>query len=263
MRTFIQNRLPIILAALLLPQIASAQGAAVIDIMVDLYNSVFPIVFTVGILVTVIIGITLVSTTDESQMAKAKGALISLLAGAFLIKLVPVMLEVFHEQQVGTFFGGGIFLNPDNVNVQLIGIADWFVMLAVVVAVFTIIIAGFRAVASFGSENAISAARRSALHGIAGILILVLISAARIVIFQTGTPNILIQEIFLRVNIVLGLVAIVMIAILIYAGVLMILSVAHEGNTDKAKGLIFRAIIGLIVVLLSVVLVQIIINVFS
>ncbi len=222
-----------------------------------------PIVVVIGAFATIITGLTLVSTSDESYMQKAKGALIAIITGMFLVRLAPTMVRVFYEQQALLTFGTGVNPNYDNVTVELVGIAQWFEMLAITVAVFTIILAAFRAIASFGSESAHQAVRRSVLHGIGGILVIIFIGVIRIVFYADRRPNVLIQEIFFRVNIVLGFVAIVMIGIIIYAGLLMVLSVANEGNNEKAKGIIFRAIIGLIVVLLSVVLIQIVIGVFS
>lgn len=248
------------LTAALLPMPAFAQAFLVTDLLYQVMYNLYPLAFMVGVLATVVIGLTLVSSSDESQLSKAKGALIALISGGVLIRLVPTIMGIFYSQVLLHDIDPG---SVNAVNTELIGIATWFEMFAVTIAVFVVIIAGFRAIASFGSEAANTAVRRSVLHAIAGILVLVFIGVIRTVLFNDRTPNGLIAEVFLRVTMVLGLIAVVMVGVIIFAGVLMVISAANEGNVDRAKGIIFRAIIGLIVVLFSVALVQIVVGVFA
>ncbi|HRH93987.1 MAG TPA: hypothetical protein PKV72_05665, partial [Candidatus Peribacteria bacterium] len=93
-----------------------------------------------------------------------------------------------------------------------------------------------------------------------------IVMAASILIHDTvfsGSPNPLIQLILAKVLIILAIITTIAVAILIYAGFRMVTNFGNEEVFNQAKGLIFRVIAGLVIILLSYVLVIFVANAFS
>ena len=100
-------------------------------------------------------------------------------------------------------------------------------------------------------------------------------SAAGVIAFVTGFPSALAQSGFFKgegaeattitvakttslganvtqlINYVLGFLGLVAVAMLIYAGVMMVISAGNEEGVTKAKKLIIYAVIGIVIILLS------------
>ncbi|MDD5055333.1 MAG: hypothetical protein PHZ00_03625 [Candidatus Peribacteraceae bacterium] len=177
--------------------------------------------------------------------------------------------------------------NANAVGLQAEGVASWLATMAAVVGILIIIITALRAFLSFGDEASYANVRKSILHIIIGLIIIggaVLLRRAFYVptlvidgggsITETvsitfpggdpeGNPDTLIELIKDKVMIVLAVMTIVAVAILIYAGLRMVISFGREEDFSAAKSLMLRVIVGLFIILLSFTLMWIVASLFG
>lgn len=76
---------------------------------------------------------------------------------------------------------------------------------------------------------------------------------------STGNPAPVLAAILTKISYVMGLLALVAVIIVVYAGFQYVLSIGREEQATKAKGLLIRAAMGAIVILLSLSLVNFVI----
>jgi hypothetical protein len=119
-----------------------------------------------------------------------------------------------------------------------------------------IIISGVRAIANFGSEDGVTQLRRTVLFVVAGfILVASRVFLGGFVTFSgltaTAAPTNIITKMLDIVSAIIGLIVVLAVAMLVYAGILMIANVGKDDQYAKAKGLIVRVAIGLIILLAS------------
>ncbi len=255
----------------LVPTLAFAQTVSpgainisqyIIDILIPAFNGLLLPVASVAV---VILSMTLLMSTDEGALGKARTGIGIVLTGIVLAELSPIMIRIFYYNQSGSssFLGTGIIVNAWEVYDEINGFAGFLEAFAVIVAVGVIIGSCLRAIASFGDEGSYSNARRSLFHALMGLIILVAIPAIERVLVVDRTPNAVLIFIFAIFQFILTFLSILLVGVIIFAGVLLILSFMNEGNIDRSKGIVLRALVGLILVLFSLSLVQFVLEVFG
>src|SRR3989344_3599008 len=137
-------------------------------------------------------------------------------------------------------------------------------------AVVVIVIAGIYLVVSVGDESAKEKAKKIIMYAIFGLIIIAL--AAAIVLFvieATGAGGIFgpvpdlgttggtdIRATVLGIlRGVLAFMALIAVVVIVIAGIMLVVSMGDEGAKDRAKRIIFYAVIGLIIILLASALV--------
>lgn len=224
----------------------------------------------IGIIATFIIiraGFVLVYRGSDEELAKAKRSIASALTAIMLIFLAPRLTDIFYG---GIRFGGPgtALVDPQGhsgiLSAEIIGFLNWLTVLVAVGAVTVIILSGLRAIATFGDEQGMAQLKRTVFGVIAGIFILLFSQA----ILQTfgllggiPTPFPIIIRAVQIINGLLVIMTIIAVAVVVYAGLLMILNVGNEEKFGAAKNLIFRALIGLAVILVSLLLVGLILTI--
>jgi len=261
-------RLFLLLALLASPRAAHADGYDVRDIALGLVTKFWPVWTTIAILVLVVTGFTLVITTDESRAEKAKSTIIAVVIGGII---TTIMLVLGYQAYIGILYNGqgslvpnpvGVFGNYNAISIQAAGIADWLSVISVMLGIVFIIIAALRAVSSFGDEGKYETARNAVFHAVAGFVIIASAYILKAVFYDVRTPNLLIAFVASKILIVLAIITTIAVAILIYAGLRMIVSLGDEAQYEAAKSLVIRVVIGLLIILLSYALVIVIANIF-
>ncbi len=266
-----------------LPQTVNAVGG--IDIQngfLSLITAFWPLWITAAILVLVIAGFTLMTSQDENSLQKAKTTLISVLIGGILTTIIWVnplgsggplgFIGIVYNGMAGS----SIINTGDAIGFQVIGIAEWLSAMAVMLGILFIIVAVLRAVASLGDEAAYTAARYSLLHVIIGVVLIAGTYLIQLALFGSETgpgvvvsgdlsiePNPLLGLIAAQLVIILHVITFIAVAILIYAGLRMIISFGREEDFTAAKSLALRVIVGLLVLIVSYSLVWIVATIFT
>ncbi len=261
------NRLLMMTMLAIVPRSVSAAGGQDIqNIFIDLIAKFWPLWGAVGVLVLVIAGFTLMTSQDENSLQKAKTTLISVITGGILATIIlsdPLgFISIVYNGVPGT----GIVNTGNIIGLEAMGIAEWFSAMAVMLGILFIIVAVLRAVASFGDEAAYTAARSSLFHVIAGVILIAGAYVIQRAFFGSGgliNPNELIGFVTYYLYIILNLITLIAVAILIYAGLRMIVSFGKEEDFTAARSLVIRVLLGIVILLISYSLVWTVATLFT
>jgi len=253
----------LVLGLFMSPLRAHASGTDISAMFVGVIDAFYPLLLSVAILVTVIAGLTLMLSQDEGAITKARTALGSVFFGGILATIILTLGATNFVGIMYNGFAGSVLINSGNaIGIEAAGVADWIATIAVLIGVLMIIIAATRAVLSFGDEGAYANVRTAILHVILGIILIGAAYTMKIIFFDTHRPIDLLKIFLIPLQIVLGIIGLIAVGILIYAGFRMIISFGREEDFSAAKSLAFRVVIGLIVLLVSFSLIAIITSIF-
>lgn len=264
--SFLARVLSGFLLALLPMPVFAAGGADIASIFVSIVTAFWPLWVVAAVLVLVIAGFILVTATDESKLEKARATIIAVVMGGILTTIIWVLGV---SGSVGLLYNGtaGFVMtssaSADVIGLEAIGIADWVATIAVLLGIVFIIIAAVRAVASLGDEGKYANARNAVIQAIIGLVIIGAAYIFKIVFYDVREPSPLIALFASKVAIVLGFILLIAVAILVYAGFRMVISFGNDEAFNSAKSLAYRAVVGILIILISYSLVFIVASVFS
>ncbi len=251
-------------ASLLPPQAAAQEGTIDVvagplasgmagmgfgDIIESIAVSLVPLVGAVALFAIVFAGVTLIISQDESQLGKARMTIIAAGAAIIIISLVGPLHSIILAPG-GT--GGEIIAT------EIAGLISWLEVPVAVIAVLMIIISGLRTVIAYGSDEGATHLRQTVISILFGLIILSVkgvLSGALL----TGEPSGILGVILTVINVILGIGALVATAVIVLAGFYMIVNIGNEQNFTYARSLIVRVAIGLIVILVSFALANLVI----
>jgi len=223
--------------------------------------------------ITIIVAaFTLIIRQSEEALTTARRTVLGVVVGLFLV----FTSEQFVDALYGGFTidAGEVLSDPSNIDAgtlilseELFGILRWGETIVAIVAIGLLVAEAVMVLASFGSEQALQKANRAVLYTILGILLIVFDRMIATIFGYTqigalpGAPDasIFIVEIFGFVRLVLGLVAIVAIAVIIYAGFLMMGSFGNDELITKSRTILINAIIGFLLIAVAFTIVHFVI----
>lgn len=248
----------IALAFLFVPHTAHADGATINNILFTVLNSAAPLWVPVGILVVIIAGLTMLFTSNEDGLSKGRNTVMAVVIGGIIIMLAPVILSLIYQAP-----GTQINNVAPQLNAEALGVVGWLSAMAGMLGILMVVVAAVRAVSGFGGdESAYAGVRNALINAVVGLIIIASAIVIHDSIFQ-GVPNPLVQLVLSKVEIILGIITTIAVAMLVYAGFRMVANFGNEENFNQAKSLIFRVLAGIVVILLSYVLVYFVMDAFS
>lgn len=266
----------VLLIGVLLPSSALAAPASVVEevggslpsfggynaMMMAIATQLSPIASFVAMVAIAIVGIRMIVAQEDDATEKGKAIINLCIAGLVMIQLIGPF--------VGSFFGvsGEVVRSSPGSGVarltpEVEGLINFVLGIAGVVAVASIIGSGLRAIISSGSEEGMSAMRKTVVSVIAGILLLAVRVTIATAFAVSPTPMPIIEIAVHITSYILGFVALIAVAVIIFAGLQLITSLGSDEAQTKAKGLITRAAIGLLVVGVSFAIVKFVMNSFG
>ena len=214
-----------------------------------------PIVTGIAILVVVASGFALVLSQSEEQLATARRTLIGSVMAIMLVYLSGVIRTALEPG--GLSLSGAI--SYGDLSPEIIGVADWLSSIAAVVAILMLIVSGIRAVVSYGSDDGTAQMRRAVIAAVAGFTIIVLRLPIKNALVDDMSPGSFVSDVIVPVvNAILGFVGLLAVIFVIIAGIMMILNAGNDDQYQKAKSLILRIAIGLLVIIASAAIVNIV-----
>ena len=245
--------------AFAIPMSAHATGLDISNMLLFLIDAFATILLPTAVLVVTISGFVLMVSTDENNISKARSALVAAMIGG-IVATILLFYPGGPEGFIGIMYNGtiGVFLvdTSASLGTEAGGVSTWLAEMTVMFGLFTVIISVFRAVASFGGdEAAYGAVKTSILHVILGLILIASVKVIRDVFFDIHDPLPLINILASKAFLVMNLITTVAVGILVYAGLRMVISYGKEDEFTAAKSLAIRVVVGLIVVLLSYVMV--------
>lgn len=264
------------------PGCAGGKGCNIVNIVGAFIANARPLVGIGAVFVITIAGFRMVTTEEEESFSKSKRIISAALTGVVLSYLIVPFVNAFYgglgAGNAGTIFGGiygigsvpqgNIILGASVLFPEVLGIIDWALVIIGTLAVLMIIISGIKAMTKAGSEEGIEEIRRTVLYVAAGLLLIIFRGAINLTLGlsttqpvvpgATGIAPVAIAVVKI-VNFILGFAALMAVIMIVYAGLLMVMNLGNEEQFTKAKGLIIRVGIGLMVIGVSFTLVNFVI----
>lgn len=239
-----------------------------VGIVLTLQTQILGLLYVAGVFLFVRAGLRLINSQDEDKLNKAKQTIASTVVG--------IMMAHVSLRFVDAFYGTGGALAPEAgatiLATEIAGILNWVTSIIIVVAILMIVAEAIKAVSSFGKEDGTTEMKQTIYGTVLGIGMIVVSGAVKVALGLTpgpeagypGAPDA--NEAILRgaaiVMYILSFMALVAVAVIVYAGILMIVSPGNDEQYTKAKGIITRTLIGLVVILLSGVILYFVLNIF-
>lgn len=220
-------------------------------IFLTIITSMVGVINLVGVLMIVQAGLALAASQDEGQLEKARKVILAVAVALIIINIAPRVAEGLLAYQ-----GGGAAILDEEVR----GLIRYFETLAAIIAVIFLIISGIRAVVSYGGEDGTAHLKRAITAVGAGILLIAVKQFILNAVVIERTPSGLLSIISKFIQVVLALGAFVATIVLIWAGLLMIVNLGKEDQYSRAKNLVVRVLIGLVVILISLAVVRFVIE---
>ncbi len=228
----------------------NATGNEIGGIFAYIASLFIPLVNIVAILVMVTAGLMMTFSQDESHVALAQRVFLSSLAGVALV----YMAAALRNAVIGPT-GTGIIQSPDTavsgLGAEIVGIIEWVQIPLATIALLMIIISGLRAVANYGNDEGVTQLRRTVFSVIAGLVIISIKYAITGSLVVERRPDGLIAEIIRIVSIFLSFLGLVAVLVIILAAFYMIFNLGSDEQYGKAKSLVIRVAIGLVVIAAS------------
>ena len=209
---------------------------------------VLGVIASIALFVVIRAGLKLINSQDEGKLEEAKRSIAS--------SLVAVMLAFLSDRLVDAFYnpGGDIVAGASILRLEVLGIVRWANVIVFTTGVAIIIASALKVVASFGKEDGTAELRRTVTGVIFGVLMIMLTPVINATLGLDeagglGTPSAspIIERVTGIVGTMFGLVAVIATGMIVYSGILMIFNFANEEQFAKGKGLMLRALVGLVV----------------
>lgn len=236
------------------------QGAAgILGIAQTLYTGLRTIVSVIAVLMIIRSGLRLVYRSAEEQMERSKRVIAGSIVAIMLVNLTPTLVTAI------TSWGGGA--GGRMISDELYGVILWAQVLVATTAILMIVVSGIRAVVSYGSEEGVSQLKRTVFSVLGGCAIIVFQGWIKATVglpatgAGIGTPAIGaalfgVLAVFNQILIFTGAAAT---AVAIYAGMLMVTSAGNEEQFGRGKSLLIRVGVGLLIVIASLALANLVI----
>ncbi len=214
------------------------------------------LVNVLAVLAILLSAILIIVRQDEGELIQLKTVIGVSLSAVILVNLRAPLLGMY-QNIIGAPATAATIVSD-----EAIGIIDFIEVPLGVLAVLMIIISGIRAVINYGSDEGLTQLRRTIVSVGFGIVII----ASKFIIQGSiitsganptgGNPNGIIDTVVDVINIGVAIMGLMSVIMIIYAALLMILNTGNDEQYSRARRLIIRVAIGLIVLLSSAVLVN-------
>lgn len=226
------------------------------DIAITIADKFIPLINIVAIIMVAISGITLALSQGQEQIGIARNTFLGSLTAIFIVWIARAVTNAV----VG---GGGLIQNPSGASSglreEIVGIIEWMQVPAATICVLMIIISGIRAILSWGSDEGIRHLRRTVFAVIIGFTLIAIKFFIEDSLTISGTPDGIIGAIVLSINGLLGFLALIAVVVIVIAGIMMVVNLGNDDQYKRARDLIIRVAIGLLVVIASWAIVNIIV----
>lgn len=252
--------------------LASFGSGGYVGIVEVVIAGVRNILYAIGVLIVVRAGLKLINSQDENMMSTARRTIASTCVGIMMTALAERMVSAFYDPG-GTWSTGSVQTGATILATEIAGILNWVLVLVVVVAILMIVASGLKAIGSFGKEENAQEVKQTVVGVMTGLGLIMLSGAIKAtlglnpaaVASDIGSPSAapIIRKGVAILTVVLEYLGLAALVVIIYAGILMVLNLGKDDQYEKAKGIIYRAAIGLVIVVLSAVLANFIVTLFD
>ena len=235
------------------PGLGTPGGTEAGGIAIWLANLFKPMINSVALIMVIASGLVMVFSQNEEHSTTARRTIIGGIIAIILVNIAGPIQNAFYGSgnAGGISFGAGLYE-------EIVSIADWIATPAAVIAVLMIIVSGIRAVVTYGSDNGVAQLRRTVIAVIIGFTIIGIRAGIQQSLTVTGEPSAFIDVIVNSVNAFLGFLGIIAVIVIVIAGIMMVMNIGNDDQYKKARDLILRVAIGLIVIIASAAIINIV-----
>ena len=233
------------------------------DIAGEIALSFLPLLNGIAILTIVIAGLLAVIAQDENRIQNARFTVVSAIIALVLINATGAIADAYltafdYDGSADPVEGARI------VSEEILGFVRFMEVPLAIIAVMVIIISGIKAVIDYTGEKGLTQFRGTFFSILFGVIIILAknVLANAIVIERRPDP---IVEVAMDIAFtIVGYIALIAFIVIVIAGIMMIANLGNEEQYTKAKTLIVRVILGIVIILLVATLFRIILEgVFS
>lgn len=236
------------------------------DIAFTVATSFTPIILAAAVLAVMISGFFLTVTGNENQQTTAKRVFISGVAAIILVNVGATLRNALISGGFGfsntslTPSGSTILTDPltsgRTIGLEATGLLDYLAIPLGIICIIMIIVSGVRAIGNLGSEEGVTQLRRTVIFVVTGFIIVLTRYrlAGTVTIVGTtvvATPTNIIDVMVTIGRRILSLILVLAVAVLVYAGALMVVNIGNDEQYGQAKNLMIRVAIGFIVLAAS------------
>ena len=218
-----------------------------------------PLLTGVGVLVLVIAGYKMIVGQDDEALTKSRTVMTGAITGLVMVYMIDPFIHAFFGM-AGEVPMGGMATGATVLTGELNGVINWALTIIAALAVLMIIVSALKAVSKAGGEEGITSMRNTLFSTAAGLLLLgfrYIISGGFVA--STGNPVPLLAESLRVISYLMGFLGLIGVVVTVFAGFQYVLSMGKEEVATKSKGLLIRAAVGTIVILISLALVNFVI----
>lgn len=221
----------------------------------------------IAIIIALIGGLRLAFSQSEEAVSVARRTFINGLIAIGLVALARIIRNALYRNTTVN-----IIADPDNASTALCleayGIIDLLQVPLISIAVLMIIINGIRAVVSYGSDDGAAAIRRTVIATVAGVTLIAIREVFVAAVTGgtnctpggSGAPDPIVVQIVAIMNRILGFIGLAAVVVIVIAGIMMIANLGNDDQYNRARNLIVRVVIGLVVILISLGLVNLLVT---
>ncbi len=227
-----------------------------VDIAAGVVTRFRPVLTFVAVLVIVIFGYRMIISQEDDLIAKSRIIMSGAIAGLIMAYLIDPFIKAFYGN-VGEVPQNAIEQGVAVLSTEVSGVINWALTIVAALAILMIILTATKAIAGSAGEEGITNIRKtvfSVVFGLVMLLFRVILSYG--FVESTGNPMPIVASTLSFISYLMGFLGMIAVIVVIYAGFLYVLSMGKEEQAAKAKGLLGRAALGAIVILLSLALVN-------
>lgn len=230
------------------PLTSGGTASNILSIIRNAFDTAKPLFYGIAVLVMMIAGVLMVAKEESADTtATVIRTFISAAAGLILLLLIDVIQSVMSGAQNPILdTNAGTILSK-----ELIGVVNYATTAVGVIAILFMIISGIQAIFEFGSGEGTTHIRQTVISVMSGILVLLVRGAIVQSVYIDGRPDTILTRIIGFIQQSLNFLGVIAVAIIMYAGLLMILNVGNDEQYKNARTIIMRVVIGLIIILVT------------
>ncbi|OGJ57586.1 hypothetical protein A3H90_02895 [Candidatus Peribacteria bacterium RIFCSPLOWO2_02_FULL_55_36] len=247
-------------------------GDCFLQIVKQVFDWIKPLFTILATFLIVRYGVALINSQEEEKSQKAKKMIGASVAAIMLLHLAGPLTDAFYGGYSAGDAGKAITTPEESARLlttEMSGIVSWLETLVGTLAVTIIIVSGILAMTSYGKEEGGTQFKRTVGAVIFGVFLI----TVKQVILATfgltadadplGSPTIdpAIQKIVQVVSTFLEITGLLAAAVIVYAGLLMVMNFGNEEQCSKAKGILGRACIGLLAIGTSLAVIQLVMTI--
>lgn len=214
--------------------------------------SAAPIVSLFAMVFIVRAGVLLMISQDEGQISKSRRTIVVGVIAIILVNVAGPLSDIIGNI---TYAPGA---SAEALEFQMLGIISWLEVLIALFVVGAIIASGIRAVTTWGSDEGVTQFRRTVISVFFGLLIIILKTAFSQSVAVDFTPGGMIGGVITIMNIILGFGALGAVVMIVIAGGFMVANVGNEEQYSKAKNILIRVSVGLLIIVMSMAIANVV-----